>query len=247
MKILLIIFGCIVSCSSSLQANGDSTMVNSIFVSATVYRTGAELVHSAQAYLNQGSSWLSIEDLSNTIDLNSIRITCGQYVSIQSIEFSKQYLKPVKSLTGSDKLADSIELVRKDLARIDVMIGADNEILGLLRANKEIRGTQNGLSVSELIKMMDYYKQKSLELLNEISLLKTKQSRLSLLIENCQEEKRELEKKNAKTSGRLLLQLLCTQSGTVDFIRRSVKPIHRSRGLDVSDTPLALTMNNYPC
>jgi hypothetical protein len=76
------------------------------------------------------------------------------------------------------KLEDSLEVVSKDYALVQVQIKTVRELLDLLKANKQIGGTQTGLSVAELVKMMDYYKAKTLELENEMSIHRDRESTL---------------------------------------------------------------------
>ncbi|MBS1935903.1 MAG: DUF4139 domain-containing protein, partial [Bacteroidetes bacterium] len=84
-------------------------------------------------------------------------------------------------------------------------------------ANKEIRGTQTGVSVAELIKMVDYYKQKTLELQTEIAGYKDKEADLAILSGKLQNAIHEEEKKNTKTTGKIILQLLNAVAGTFEF------------------------------
>jgi len=73
------------------------------------------------------------------------------------------------------------------------------------------------LSVAELIKMMDYYKAKSLELESEISLLKEKESKVMDAYGKLTRQMHEEESKNTKSSGKLVLQLSCPQAGNFTF------------------------------
>jgi len=191
--------------------------VPAILQSATVYRSGAELVHTAKTSLRQGNNSLIIEDLSNNIDVNSIRIGSTGNVTILSVEFSKEYLKPESRSPLVKKLQDSLDLVQKELEKVKVLTKADNDLLDLLSSNKKIGGEQNGLSVAELSKMMDYYKQKTLELRAELSACAEKETRLDNGIEKLDAQILEEEKKNTVTSGRLLLQLLSPLAGEVTF------------------------------
>jgi len=207
-------------------ATEDKNVVPAVLKSAIVYRSGAELTHTAQVVLNQGNNDLVIEGISNRIDINSVQIgTGGGNVTIMSVEFSTDFLKPVQKLPLVRKLEDSLELVKKESSRIDVILKTDHELLDLLKANKEIRGTQTGLSVAELTKMMDYYKVKTLELQNEISLYKDKATRANDLIARINQQITEEEQKNTKTVGKLALQLFCPVGGTYNFTISYVTPM----------------------
>ncbi|MES1226425.1 MAG: DUF4140 domain-containing protein, partial [Bacteroidota bacterium] len=146
-----------------LLAGDEKNIIPTGLKSATVYRVGAELTHNAKAVLKQGDNDLEIEGLSNGLDISSIQIGSDQKLTIMSVEFATDFLKPAIKTASIKKLEDSLEIVNKEISKIQVMLKTDNELMEMLKANREIRGTQTGLSVAELMKMMDYYKTKSLE------------------------------------------------------------------------------------
>src|SRR4051812_31026540 len=76
------------------KAADDKNIVPADLKTATVYRSGAELLHSAKATLKQGSSELIIEGISSFVDINSIQINCPAPVTILGMEFSNNYLGP---------------------------------------------------------------------------------------------------------------------------------------------------------
>ncbi|MBC8033903.1 MAG: mucoidy inhibitor MuiA family protein [Chitinophagaceae bacterium] len=185
--------------------------------SAMVYRSGAELSHTAKATLEQGNNNLIIEGISNTLDINSLQFGSDGNVTVMSVEFATNYLKPSLKSPLVKRLEDSIEAVGKDLAKLQVMLKTNNDLLALLNANKEIRGAQTGLSVAELMKMMDYYKAKSLEIQNEIAQYTARESELKASIGRLRNQLTEEETKNTKTTGRLVLQLFSTLGGPYNF------------------------------
>ncbi|HXB42433.1 MAG TPA: DUF4139 domain-containing protein, partial [Puia sp.] len=224
MKFLMLFLAFATIATSPLFAGDEKNIVPAVLKSATVYRNAAELSHTAKATLIQGNNELVIDDLSNNIDINSIQIHCGGAVTVMSIEFSKEYLKPEIRSPFEKKMDDSLFVLNKEIEKSEVLIKADNELIDLLRANKEIRGTQTGLSVAELIKMMDYYKQKSLELQNELSNYKEKQNKWNAEAEKLRNALAEEQRKNTKTSGKLILQLLSAMAGTCDFTISYITP-----------------------
>ncbi|THU40088.1 mucoidy inhibitor MuiA family protein [Niastella caeni] len=216
------------SLSAAVHAGGDKNIVTSVLKSAMVYRTGAELTHAAKASLNQGNNELVIDNISNRIDINSLQIgspgSAGSNVTILSVEFSTNFLRPEHKLPIVRKLEDSLDAVNDEITRVQVVLKTDQELLDLLKANKEIRGDQTGVSVVELTKMMEYYKTKTLELQNEISRYKEKETKLKAITVKLNQQIKEEEQKNNKTIGKLLLQLYCPLAGQYDFTVSYVTP-----------------------
>lgn len=198
------------------SAREDKNVTPSVLRSATVYRTGAELIHTATATLPQGSSELIIGDISNNVDIGSIHVGCTNNVTVMSVTFSTEYLRPESAGPYERRLQDSIEGIKKELSRIDVLIQSDSELLDVLSVNKKIAGN-NGLTLTELTKMVEYYKQKNIEIRQEINGYYEKTDKLEKLIEKLEAQIAEEEKKNTRTGGRLVLQLTSPSAGPVNF------------------------------
>lgn len=213
-----------VALSSMAWAEGDKNIVSSVLKSAMVYRSGAELTHTAKSYLSQGNNELVIDNISNRIDINSLQIGSNGNVTIMSVEFSTNYLLPEQKLPVVKKLEDSLQTVNDELTKVQVVLRTDQELLDLLKANKQIRGEQNGVSVTELTKMVEYYKSKTLELQNEISRYQEKETKLQQLITKINRQIKEEEQKNYKTVGKVMLQLYCPIAGQYDFTVSYVTP-----------------------
>ena len=215
-KIIIVIIALALT-QTSLLAGDEKNIVSAILKSATVYRSGAELTHVAKAVLKQGNNDLVIEGLSNGLDINSVQIGSGEKLTILSVEFSTDYLKPAVKTASIKRLEDSLEILNKETVKMQVMLKTDNELLDLLKANREIRGTQTGVSVAELMKMMEYYKTKAVETQNEISQYQEKQNKLSESIQKINLQINEEEQKNNKTVGKLLLQLVSPMAGNCNL------------------------------
>ncbi len=224
MKRLIVIL-CLILSIFSARAGNEKIVVPSLLKQATVYRVGAELVHTAKANLSQGTIELIIDGISSQVDLNSIQIGTEGKITILSVEFSTEYLKPLIKTTSIKKLEDSLELVNKELNKVLVQLKTGKELLELLKANRLIGGTQTGLSVAELIKMMEYYKTKTLELENEQSVYREKESKFNETIGKIRMQINEEEQKNSKSSGKLLLQVLSPLAGTYNFTVSYITPM----------------------
>lgn len=210
--------------SFSSKAADEPIKIPSSLKTVTVYRNGAEMLHNANAQLQQGTHELIIEEISNTVDINSIQVNCPAAVTLMGVEFSNNYLvTPVENLRIR-QLKDSSENIKSEIEKIKVQITTINDLLDVLKANKDIKGSQTGLSVAELMKLMDYYKAKSNELQQDLKQQNEKQKKWNELLYKVNNQIAEEEKKNAKNEGRITLQLSVAVSGKYDFVVSYITP-----------------------
>ncbi len=198
-----------------ITANAQNT--TSKLKSVIVYQSGAEMLHTASIPLKQGNNLIYFENLSNTVDINSIQVKTTTAISIMGVEFANNYLQPQSKSPKTILLEDSLQTLKNEIEKTNVMLENTTSLLSVLNSNKEIKGTQTGLSVAELMKLMDYYKQKSTELTNEINLLKRKEQKLQEHMQKIQLQIQEIEQSNIQKSGFITVQLYATTTGKFDF------------------------------
>ena len=204
-------------CWFAVKANDERNVVTSELKSATVYRSGAELTHSAVASLRQGSNELIIDNIANQLDLNSICIKAPSSVTILSVEFATNFLVIPEKTQRIRLLEDSLEKIDKEIDRLNMGLTNINDLMDILKANRDIRGEQTGINVSDLIKLMEFYKTKSMELQNESFALRDKLEKAKVKANKIQNQLNDEQKKNTSSTGRILLQLSAALEGKYDF------------------------------
>jgi len=224
MKKIFLIWLCTIVASANLFAADDRNVVNAELKTVTVYKSGAELSHTTSATLKAGSNELIIENVSNALDINSIQIKAANEVTIMGVEFNNNYITTADKTPRIKMLEDSIEKINQQINKQDLLINNDNDLLGVLKQNRDIKGTQNGLSVAELMKMMDYYKTKTIELQNELFTLNEKKKKLNDIVVKLNTQVEEEQSKNTVVSGRLVLQLSVAVAGKYDFALSYITP-----------------------
>jgi TonB-dependent SusC/RagA subfamily outer membrane receptor len=215
MKKLLLIVSAFISIHAF--ANDERNIVNSELKTATVYKTGAELTHTAHANLKQGNNELVIDDIANQLDINSIQIKTANAVTLMGVEFNNNYLIPIEKSSRTKTLEDSLEKMQSNWDKLNESLTNNNELYDVLRANRDIKGTQTGMSVAELTKLMDYYKIKLAELQETKQSLVEKLRKIDAQKIKLQNQINEETKKNTNTAGRLVLQLSVAIAGKYDF------------------------------
>ena len=199
-------------------ATDDKPKAKATLDAVTVYRAGAEMVHSAKANVSKGNSELIIENLSNALEINSVQIKTNDNITVMGVEFNTDYLKDETKTPRIKMLEDSADRLSAEIDKVKLNESITADLLTVLKANREIKGTQTGLSVAELMKLMDYYKLKSAELQTELAQLKQKEDKLTATLTKIISQADEEEKKNNKSGGSLVLQLNCAVAGSYDFV-----------------------------
>lgn len=187
--------------------------------SATVYFNAAELSQTATATLPAGASEIVIKNVAVNLNENSVQIGAPSGVTVLSVQFTNNYISEYETDSKSPALKivrDSIVLVQKEIQKVNNTINSENKTIQLLDKNQQISGVNSGLNVTELMKMVDYYKNKQIEIANNINTLSEKQQKLNELLYKLQSKLEINANKEEKTSsGKLIVQVMNEVAGIV--------------------------------
>lgn len=186
---------------------------------ATVYFNAAEISQTATANLPAGTSEIIIKNVAVNLNESSIQIGSPSTVTVLSVQFTNNYISEYDTDTKSPELKrvrDSIVIVQKEIQKVNNTINSENKTIQLLDKNQQISGVNSGLNVTELIKMVDYYKNKQIEIANNINSLSEKQQKLNDLLYKLQSKLEINANKEEKTSsGKLIVQVMNDAAGIV--------------------------------
>jgi len=212
---------------------------------ATVYFNGAELQHSAQLNLPVGNSEIVIKNVADYINENTLQIKAPKSVTVMSVQFTKNYISEYEideSNPAIKKVRDSIEIVKKEIKKVQIQIYTHQQTIGLLDNNQQVGGANSGLNTAELMKMVEYYKAKRIELDNQIEVFKEKETKWNKTLANLNARLQLNTAKEEKMSkGKLVLQVLNEVAGTVtlnfSYITNSAgwKPMYDLRANSIKD------------
>lgn len=179
---------------------------------ATVYFNSAELSQSAAVTLPAGTSEVVIKNVANYLLENTLLIGAPSNVTILSSQFTNNYIsefEPDENSPALKKVRDSIKLVEKEVALIINQKTSEQKTLELLDKNNQVYGQQSGLSVAELMKMVDYYKAKRTETANTINTLYTKEQKLNEKLASLRSRLEvNISKEEKVSTGKLVLQVM---------------------------------------
>jgi len=189
--------------------------------SATVYFNAAELSQTATATLPAGASEIVIKNVAVNLNENSVQIGAPSGVTVLSVQFTNNYISEYEADSKSPALKivrDSIALVQKEIQKVNNTINSENKTIQLLDKNQQISGVNSGLNVTELMKMVDYYKNKQIEIANNINVLSEKQQKLNETLRKLNNKLEVNANKEEKTSsGKLILQVMNQTAGVIPF------------------------------
>ena len=186
---------------------------------ATVYFNAAEISQTTSLNLPLGTSEIVIKNVAVDLNESSIQIGTPANVTVLSVQFTNNYISEYETDTKSPllkRVRDSIVLVQKEIQKVNNTINSETKTIELLDKNQQISGVNSGLSVTELIKMVDYYKNKQLEIANTINTLSEKQQKLNETLQKLNDKLEIDTSKEEKTSsGKLIVQVMNNVAGAV--------------------------------
>lgn len=143
-----------------------------------VYLQNAQINATAEVNLVPGMYNIVLEDLSQFLDENSVQIKGDADFTILSVVTKKNFLGDEKKDPKIKALEDSIEVMSGKLYAVKNQIDALNEELAMIKANQSITGDNTGVSTIELEKMANFYRVRLLEIHNKQTENEKKQTKL---------------------------------------------------------------------
>jgi TonB-dependent SusC/RagA subfamily outer membrane receptor len=188
---------------------------------ATVYFNAAELQQTTSVNLPVGTSEIVIKNVADYLNENTVQIGAPNSVTVLSVQFTQNYISEYEideSNPAIKKVRDSITLVQKEIKKIQIETYSHQQTIGLLDNNQTVAGANSGLSVTELIKLVDYYKAKRTELDNAVVSLQEKEAKWNLKLKALNDKLEINTKKEEKSSqGKLVLQVMNEIAGNVNL------------------------------
>ncbi len=188
---------------------------------ATVYFNSAEMSQSMSAILPKGTSEIVVKNVADYLNESTVRIGAPATVTVLSVQFSNNYISEFEideKNPAIKKVRDSIKLVEKDLTKITNAKDSEAKAIELLDKNQQVFGSNSGLNVLELMKMVDYYKLKRTQISDTYDDLEEKTLKLNELLVKLRTKLEINTSKEDKTSnGKLIIQVMNEIAGNVDF------------------------------
>ncbi|WP_395044742.1 DUF4139 domain-containing protein [Flavobacterium sp.] len=188
---------------------------------ATIYFNAAELQQSTTVNLPVGTSEIVIKNVADYLNENTVQIGAPNTVTVLSVQFTQNYISEYEideSNPAIKKVRDSITFVTKEIGKIQIEKISNSKTIEILDKNQQVGGANSGLNITELMKLIEYYKAKRIELSNTITLLQEKESKWNERLSNLNKKLELNTKKEEKSSnGKLILQVMNEVAGNVNL------------------------------
>jgi uncharacterized protein (TIGR02231 family) len=188
---------------------------------ATIYFNSAEVSQSANVSLPAGTSEIVVKNVADYLNENTIQIGAPSTLTVLSVQFTRDYISEYELDESSPtikKVRDSIIIVQKEINKVNNSKAAEMKVLELLDKNNQVYGQNSGLSVAELMKMVDYYKAKRTETSNTLNTLAEKERKLNEALQKLNSRlETNISKAEKTSSGKLVLQVMNEVAGNVQL------------------------------
>ena len=189
--------------------------------SATIYSNSAELNHTASATIPSGTSEIVIKNVADYVNENTIQIGAPANVTVLSVQFTRNFISEYEideSNPMIKRVRDSIMLIEKEMGKIANEKVSYSKTIDLLDKIQNVAGQNSGLNVTELIKLVDYYRAKRNELSNLVDTLIEKENKLKDKLSKLN-SKLELntQKQEKSSQGKLVLQVMTDVASSVNL------------------------------
>ena len=186
--------------------------------SARVYNNAAELSHKTTAEIAAGTSEIVITNVANYLNESTIQIRVPKYVTVMSVQFTNAYVEEYDNNQDSPLIKPVKEEIEKKKAALDALenrITSESKSVELLDRNKSMENAQN-FSVTELAKLLDFYKTKRTELTDSIDKLYHQKEILEEELKALKGKLTFNETSEEKTSlGKLIINVMSSQAGSI--------------------------------
>jgi len=215
------LFLAVIALSLPIIAQEKPTFTQAKIKQATIYFTGAALTHTASANIPKGTSELVIKNVANALSEETIRVLAPSSVTVLSAQFTNQYMEEYDTeryAPALRRVQDSLTLLDNQLKKCRNERYSKEKTISFLDGNNALQGHQDGIALSDIPKVMDYYTSKRIELLNSIDEIKTKEETLSAAITKLNAKlDTNLSKREHLSNGKIILQLMSPVAQKADF------------------------------
>ncbi|MBL0744427.1 DUF4139 domain-containing protein [Chryseolinea lacunae] len=162
-----------------------------------VYLSGAEIQFVESVSLKKGTNVVHFKGLSPALEQNSVQVVVGSTVDVVSVSTETQTLNAQDINPRVKALTDTTALLADNIALVNNQIDAYQVEKKMLEQNQHLGGAQAAVSLVELTKAADFFRERTLKINQALFGLTKTQSKLTQLL---QQKTNELTAESQKTN-----------------------------------------------
>jgi len=191
---------------------------------ATVFLNGAELISSAKLTLAKGENEILFTNVAGEANKQSLTISASNGVVVEAATFQNNYLEPAVVSPHARELKDSIEILTESENDINTKIAVIKEEITILQGNRKVSGDNTGLSVAELVKMLDLINTKMEGYLNQKNKLDNTIKKTDERVTRLKSQLDEEQKRDYQPGGQLLVKFYAAAATTTEITINYIAP-----------------------
>jgi hypothetical protein len=207
---IALVFSCVFLC----HAQETDLTVKSKIERVTVFLEGAQVTRLATVSLKPGVSLLTFPAIAPGIHEQSIQAEAPIGVKILSVSFKVNYLEEIKVPEKIAAMEDERRRLWTTLAQEKSLEEVYREEEAILKTNKSIGGTSKGVPIEELKVAMDYFRQRLMDIKQQLLLADRNIRKLNESIGKVDAQLKELSVTKAKPTGEILVKVSSKTSVT---------------------------------
>jgi uncharacterized protein (TIGR02231 family) len=180
----------------------------------TVFLNNAEITREAKINLTPGTNLITFEKLSQQIIAGSIRVEGSDAYTIVSVNSSVNYLQEGTERPEVKAMKKELNRVQDEIKLNQTYLSVYNEQQNLLLANHVFKGENKGITVEDMLSMMEIYKVKLSELQEKIYDCEIKAKRMNVELGKIQMQVSQLETKFNRYTTTIMVNLSAAKNTT---------------------------------
>jgi uncharacterized protein (TIGR02231 family) len=151
-----------------------------------VYLNGAMVSRTGKAALDAGTTKVLFENLSSTINPQSISVSGKGEFTILSVVHQLNYLNSEKKTPEIISLEDSLDALNYKMSQLQNRKSVLNEEQNMLLANKSVGGANTGINFTELKNVSEYFRMRLTDIKEKLLIETTNEKKLKEKIDKVQ-------------------------------------------------------------
>ena len=230
----------------SARAQENEIDVKSKIDQVTVFLEGAQVSRRANPSLKPGVTLLKFSGIAPDIQEQSIQVEAPSAIKILSVSFKVNYMEELKVPEKVSALEEERRKLWASLTQEKSLEEVYREEEAILKTNKSIGGTARGVPIEELKVAMDYFRQRLMDIRQQLLLLDRNIRKYKESIGKIDAQLKELSAVKLQPSGEIIIKVsskaVTSAPMTIHYLVREARwfPSYDIRAKDIQ-SPISIT------